>query len=303
MSKITLGLCCKVLSLSTQLKTTTYKCYIAKPNNKDFLSNLINYNLNVCYEHLSFCVEKEIKAFRISSSMFPIITYPPGLDIEKLPFKDLRNEVLIRISNLIKQNNILICMHPEFYTNIASPKDSVFQKSILDLELHSWFLDKLNLPQNHSVPINIHVNSQGDPSEISQRVKSRLKHLSSGVRNRLVFETEDKGIWNVELLYKYFYLDLGIPITFDFLHNKCNPSSLNERDAFFLSTSTWNDLLPYTHYAESKQGNNPRAHADYCNSLPPDYGIDYWCDIESKAKELDLLLLLEKQKDYLKITL
>ena len=96
--------------------------------------------------------------------------------------------------------------------------------------------------------INIHVNcSDGEPWEIADRFAANLATLSDSVRSRLVVENEDKGIWNVERLVKYFYNRHGIPITYDNLHDKCNPSDVGIYDC----VATWGKYKPLFHYSES----------------------------------------------------
>jgi UV DNA damage repair endonuclease len=59
-----------------------------------------------------------------------------------------------------------------------------------------------------------------------------------------------------------------------------------EKDAFGLCRDTWRGYRPLFHYSESREGKNPRAHADYVKQLPDTYGLDdIDIDFEFKMKD------------------
>jgi UV DNA damage endonuclease len=184
-------------------------------------------------------------------------------------------------------------MHPDQFVVPASPKNGVAENSIRDLEQHAMIMDLLQLPQSYEAPINIHMNCYNDAkfSEVIDRLEKVLKRMSKSVTSRLVFENEDKlKSWTVYNLHEYLYKRTGIPITYDNLHNKCNPSTLlDEQQAFDLSVSTWpKDVVPLFHFSESLAGKNPRAHADFPTFVPMVYSTykkDLHLDFEFKHKE------------------
>jgi len=139
----------------------------------------------------------------------------------------------------------------------------------------------LGCERSYQNPINIHVNcSDGEPWEIADRFAANLATLSDNVRSRLVVENEDRGIWNVERLVKYFYNRHGIPITYDNLHHKCNPSDAGIYDC----AATWGDYKPLFHYSESHPDkSNLRSHADMPTDFPRIHSVDH--EIELKAKD------------------
>jgi UV DNA damage endonuclease len=128
--------------------------------------------------------------------------------------------------------------------------------------------------------------SKGNITDISDRFIKACGMLPASVLNRLVIENEDKGIWTVENLYKHVYLKTGVPITFDYLHHKCNPGNLTEKEAFDLCVETWKSNIPLFHYAESAPGKNPRAHADMPTNIFDTYNTYVDVDMEFKHKDL-----------------
>lgn len=233
--------------------------------------------------------------YRIGSNVFPLMTHP---DLE-FTVDDFYNAEEIysefrAAAKIIQDNNIRCSMHPDQFVVPASPKDGVAENSIRDLEQHAMIMDLLQLPQSYAAPINIHMNCYNDGkfSEVVDRLEKVLKRMSKSVTSRLVFENEDKlKSWTVVNLYNNVYERMNIPITFDNLHNKCNPSTLlDEEEAFEMAVSTWpKDVIPLFHFSESLVGKNPRAHADFPTMLPDiyaNYKGNLHLDFEFKMKEL-----------------
>ena len=88
---------------------------------------------------------------------------------------------------------------------------------------------------------------------------------------------------------------IGIPITFDYLHNKCNPSMHSEQEALELCLSTWPEGIPaITHYSASKRDyEDPTAkdvaHSDWLYEKIETYGLNFDIELEVKMKEKALL--------------
>lgn len=161
-------------------------------------------------------------------------------------------------------------------------------------------MSKLGASQSPESPINIHINgSREDPKEIAKRFKDGLARLDDATRNRLVVETEDKGIWHTRNLVDHIHDLTGIPVTFDYLHHKCNPGGLTEQEAFGLCAQTWGNRKPLFHFAESLPGQkNPRKHADFPTYVPETYGHDVDLDLEFKEKDYALLRMKEIEQNH-----
>ena len=71
-----------------------------------------------------------------------------------------------------------------------------------------------------------------------------------------------------------------------------HPGGQTEQEALELALSTWGDIKPVVHYAESRseEYNNPKikpqAHSDYVYDYINTYGNDVDIMIEAKHKEL-----------------
>jgi UV DNA damage endonuclease len=134
--------------------------------------------------------------------------------------------------------------------------------------------------------MNLHVhNKNGTHSEIIERFMRNFNRLDPNCRSRLVIENDDKiNCWSVRELINHFNPVTNIPITFDYLHHKCNPDNMNEQEALESCYLTWQEYRPLFHYSESAPGNNPRKHADYATQPINLYNLDFDLDFELKEK-------------------
>ena len=182
--------------------------------------------------------------YRVSSNLFPVLTHPEfSYDISDVPQYEAIMETL---NDTAWENksfwNVRLSTHPDQFNVLASENQASVDKTILELNHHGWVMDQLGCERSYYNPMNIHVNcTKGDLADIAARFMSRLNQCSQAVTSRLVVENEDKGCWTVENLLNHF----DIPITYDNLHDKCNPSSglpqlgHQELDVLSLCVRTW----------------------------------------------------------------
>lgn len=282
-----LSLCCISKTVTPAFKTMTWKkyreLYSENPHSAKYaLGQVWLHNVRVTHKIISYC-QKNGWNYRVSSSLFPVLTHPEaGLTPECVPqYEDISREFRAIRDN---QYAVRLSTHPDQFNVLASESDASVNKTISELNYHGWLMDMLGCPQSYESPINIHINcTKGSLSSIADKFFNNLTRCSNSVISRLVVENEDKGVWNVRNILNYF----GglIPITFDNLHNKCNPSNMTESDCMTLCANTWGEVTPLFHYSESIPGNkNPRAHADMPLDNLPSRIYDW--EVELKAKDL-----------------
>lgn len=289
------SLCCislKLQELGIKSNTMTKTRFLALER-KEAVSTVSIRTLNnvaTARKTLEFCASKGWN-YRISSDLFPLITLPEAnLTLESLPdIHKIRSEFAIA-ANIIKTKHIRCSTHPDQFVVPASSNPSVAAKSVIELKNHATMMDMFELPQSYDAPINIHMNCyKGDLKEIAKRFVEIYQQLPYNVRSRLVLENEDKpNSWKVSELYDFVYSLTGIPITYDNLHHRCNPGSLNSKDALKLAKSTWGKYRPLFHFSDNDPTNkNPRAHGEWVRELPEEYvgeeNVDF--EFEFKAKD------------------
>jgi UV DNA damage endonuclease len=157
--------------------------------------------------------------------------------------------------------------------------------------------DMIGLPRTPYAKLNIHVGAAyGDKAFALDNFCRNFERLPESVRTRLTVENDDKpSLYTTEELYEGVYKRIGTPIVFDYHHHMLHPGNQTEQEALEMALSTWGDIKPVVHYAESRseEYNNPKikpqAHSDYVLTPLNDYGNDFDIMIEAKHKELALL--------------
>jgi UV DNA damage endonuclease len=289
-----LGLCCISLNLKEQgfgHQTMTFKRFNSLPREEalEILGDRIQNNLIITEKTIQLCAENNY-VYRVSSDIFPLITYDEAnVSLEDLPNYDEIQDMFDNLSETISSTGVRVSAHPSEFNSLASLNEKVVEKTITELNFYSSFFDRIGLPADRRSPMNFHVhNNNGTREEIAHRFYNNFKKLDNNCQARVTIENDDKlNCWSVKELVDIFHPITRIPICFDYLHHKCHPNGLTEREAINMCWDTW-QTRPLFHYSESREGNNPRAHADYPEKTFDTYGLSFDIDLELKAKDLAL---------------
>ena len=284
------------------------------------LSERILHNARATRYIIRHCIDNNILHYRLSSALFPLITdEKTEVSLDDLPDKSSIREELEFAGKIAKDFGISIGSHPDQFNVLASPNRDAVSRTINELNFQASVLDMLGLPQDHTAPMNIHVNYTPKMDESLEIVATRffrnLSMCDKGVYKRLTIENEDKGFFNVDNCLKFSdYLfetfQANIPVCYDNLHDFCNPSEGNPSVAFNAErcAHTWvkqtekshldedNFIAPVFHWSEGKP-EKPRAHADFfaLGNIPPHIAIEtnkpaIWeCEVKQKDKAIKLL--------------
>ena len=293
-----LGYACINMTLSkSNPKITTNRSMIKrtfKERGVSYAGELGLQNARDLFHILRWNNENGINLFRLSSAFFP---WSSEYEFDELPQYHRIKTLLAGCGNYTKSVRMRVNSHPGPFNVLVSPKESVVQNTITDLEIHGKIFDMMGLEKSPYNNINIHCNGvYGDKKSAMDRFCTNFERLSDSVKSRLTIENDDKeSMYSVKDLM-YIHERIGIPIVFDYHHHKFNTGDLSEEEALKLAMTTWPDgITPEVHYSESKalhENNNnikPQAHSDYINKLPNTYGMDVDVMVEAKAKELAIL--------------
>ena len=247
---------------------------------------------------LEWNTDNGIQMYRMSSDIFP---WCSEYEIQDLPDFQKISEVLKSCGDYAKANNQRITFHPSPYGVLASENPNVVKKAIKELNQHGEIFDLMGLDRTHFYPINIHVNTtKPSKEEAAARFCDHFDSLSEGTKTRLVVEVDDKKTqYNAVDLYHMVHSKIGIPVTFDYLHNRCNPSELDEKQAIELCLSTWpKDISAITHYSDSKKlyedsESKEVAHTDWIWGEVETYDLNFDIEFEVKMKDLAVLKYLK----------
>ena len=296
-----MGYCCLCLSLGDQGVTTNRgmvkRTFLEK--GLEYASELALRNVRDLIKIIEFNGQSGIRMYRMSSDMFP---WCSEYELEDLPDFEEIMITLKKAGDLSKSLDQRLSFHPSPYCVIASERADVVTKSIKELNQHAQIMDLMGLDQSYEYPINIHINTtKPTKQESAKRFCKIYIDLPHNVKSRLVVEIDDKKsqFTSVDLM-NLVHSKIGIPITFDYLHNICNPpSGLTEYDSLSICVSTWKDFTPLVHYSDSRKlfedsSSKEVAHSDWIHQKIETHGFELSIELEVKMKDLALLKYLKE---------
>lgn len=307
MHKLRLGLVCisEILKAKQKLsfKTMTRKSFLSMDRAKalETLGTRILHNTVVVHkilQHLSTC---GIQHYRLSSSMFPLITDTSlEIKLDTLPNIDAIRSNLKTSGALARHLGISISVHPDQFNVLASYNSSVVDRTVCELNHQSDVLDMMGYEHDLRTPMCLHLNCNPklkieDCFTYRQRFQTALARCNPGVQARLVLENEDKGFWNCENLHHWFG-DVR-PLVYDNLHDACNPSETCPDVNAFMFSQTWGSYRPVFHWSEGIDGSS--KHTKRASHLPDVVrsNIDCVWEVELKDKDYAILEILERYSD------
>lgn len=291
-----LGYCCINVALSEQ-GITTNKGMIQKTFQEKgiyYASNIAIQNIENLIRILEWNKENKIKLFRMSSDIFP---WCSEYEISSLPNFDKISILLKKAGDIAKTTGQRLSFHPSHYTVLASVNENVVCKAMKDLRQHAEIMDLMGLEKSTKYPINIHIGtSKPSKEEAAARFCKNFNLLGDNVKSRLVVENDDKfSGFTPNDLYNLIYKNIGIPITFDYHHFRCNPDNgVTERASLALCVGTWKTKA-LTHYSDSRKlyedsSCKEVAHSDWIwVEKIETYDLEFDIELEVKMKEQALL--------------
>lgn len=195
------------------------------------------------------------------------------------------------------------------YTQLGSPRKSVIDNALRDLDYHAELLSLLKMPpqQDRDAVMILHLGGVfGDKVATLDRFRDNYAKLPQGVKNRLVLENDDVSYSVHELLP--LCEELNIPMVLDFHHNNIifDAEQIREGtqdiiDLFPRILATWKrkNITPKMHYSEPTPsaitGRQRRKHSPRVATLPP-CPPDMDLMIEAKDKEQAVFELMRTFK-------
>ncbi|KNY26844.1 UV DNA damage repair endonuclease UvsE [Pseudobacteroides cellulosolvens] len=266
--------------------TKVSRCIIGNAT-LDNLRKITNNNLAALMAAIDYNIAKGIKLYRISSDIIPFGSHP----VNKLLWWDEYGEKLLEIGQKIADSGMRVSMHPGQYTVLNSTKPEVVNNAVSDLIYHTKFLDALGV--NESNKLILHIGGvYGDKEKSAEVFKSNYLKLPDNIKARMVIENDDKNYTLEDALCISRVLD--IPVIFDNLHNKLNPSheKLSEKEWIDICASTWKgkDGVQKIHYSQQKTGAAAGSHSEtiyieefmeFYNNLN-DKSIDIMLEVKDK---------------------
>ena len=293
-----LGYACINMTLQAAGGITTNRGMRQKTFNErglSYVSELALQNVKDLETIVKWNEEMGIKLFRMSSDIFPWVTY---YTLQSLPDYPMIDVYLKNIGALADKYGQRLTFHPSHFNALGSPNPVVVEKTIKELNAHSDIMDTMNLSPTVYNKINIHIGgAYGDKQATLKRWIDNYYKLNQHTQARLTVENDDKeNMYSVKELYEGISEQCGVPIVFDYYHHKFCTGGLTEQEALELAAKTWpKGIIPCTHYSESRRKEKldesikAQAHSDLIKDTIQTYGLDIDVVVEAKHKELAVL--------------
>jgi len=286
-----LGLVCITASKEVRYRTVTRKRLLSFPESEqeELLRNLYKDNLERLNLAIDFCLNNELKLYRISSNLFPFADTELG---EKV--LDELSEELLKIGDRAIASGIRVVVHPDQFVVLSSDNPEVIANSIKILQMHAMIMDKLGLPRSPWAMIEIH----GGKSDRSERLVEVIRNLPEAIRSRLALENDEYAYSAEEILA--VCRKAGIPMVFDahhhVIHEKLDsyehPSVAQMQAA---ARTTWpKQEWQLVHISNGREAFGDRNHSDLITVMPSSYSNAPWIEIEAKLKEEAIAKLREE---------
>ncbi|KAI4193593.1 MAG: hypothetical protein LQ346_003872 [Caloplaca aetnensis] len=242
-----------------------------------------------------------IKFMRLSSEMFPFASHEE-YGYKLAPFA---SEALAEAGKVAAELGHRLTTHPGQYTQLGSPRKSVIDNALRDLDYHAEMLSLLKLPdqQDRDAVMILHLGGVfGDKEATLARFRENYAALPQNVKDRLVLENDDVS-WSVHELLPICE-ELNIPFVLDYHHHNIifDADQIREGtkdiiDLYPRILATWKrkNITPKMHYSEpcpeALTGRQRRKHSPRVATLPPlPEGVDLM--IEAKDKEQAIFELM-----------
>lgn len=231
----------------------------------------------------------DIKVFRLTSKLIPLVTHPIAEDWDWM--KDVESE-LKSLGDYARKHGFRISAHPDHFTLLNSPREDVLKASLRDLEYHCKIFTGMNL--DSSAKLVIHVGGSYGSKEVAiDRFINNFTKLPLNLKKRIVLENDDKIFTTQDVLL--ICQKLMIPMVLDIHHHWCNNNDDDIMDSLQAVFSTWSDenIPPKIHVSSPKNEKNFRYHAD---NIDPKYFLDFL--YKAKMLDIDFDVMIEaKNKD------
>ena len=280
----------------------TFKEFSKYENNKglDLLTKRIKLNFKNFEKVLKYNHDNKIKFYRMTHTMFPLLTHP-SININ---YKEVFKEDFKRLKEKINKYNIRIDTHPDEFCLLTSDKDIVTNNSIDILKFHLEIFKLLGINGRCVLHIG---SSKPTKEEALNRFKDNFNKLSNELKSLIILENDDKTYTVSDTLS--LCEELKIPMVLDYYHFICNHDK-NEKINKLLPRiiKTWDNtnLNPKMHFSTSLNSKQKRNHSTYLNynffikflKLLKPLNADIDIMLEAKGRDEALFRLIRQLKFY-----
>ena len=276
------GLVCITISDRVRFRTITRARFLTfdAEKRRETLRELYADNLRRLHQALTFCHERGIELYRLTSALFPL-----NDEIEGVAVLEEMTPQLAEIGPRAAALGIRVVIHPDQYIVLSSDSPDVIRNSVMLLERHGQILDYLDLPRSAWTTMILH----GGKSDRPDRLVEVIGGLSDGVRTRLALENDEYAYGAAEILA--VCQRAQIPMVFDVHHHAVHDKLASYEDSSvpaFLAAAraTWPDPdWQLAHLSNGRDSFSDARHSHLITLLPSAFRDAPWIEVEAKGKE------------------
>ena len=284
--------------LNTTLGTKSRTVRLANLRTEAVIPVIVQ-NLDDVLAALRWNVAHGIRFFRISSDLIP---FGP---LQQFPFDwaEAFDWKFRQIRALVKAEGLRVSCHPGQYTVLNSPRESVVQASVEELDFQARLLALMD-PKG---TMTLHVGgAYNDKPAAMDAFARNLSRISDAARARLTIENDDTTFTLDEVVG--LAERTGLAVVVDLFHHRLNPTGGRDGgqswDAGLVpllerAAATWNGRPPKLHLSSHKPGTRT-GHADFLDMDDVQTLVDvmdavgpadalYDVMLEAKRKEIAVL--------------
>ena len=244
-----------------------------------------------------------IHVFRLTSDLFPHYTDVELKEVRTEEYNmEFARDALQHAGEAARKFKQRLSLHPGQYNQVASPREEVWEMTVIDLTYHAQILDEMGMG-NESV-ICVHGGGvYGDIATTKQRWIERFHQLPDPVKRRLAIENCERCYSVVDCLE--IAEACSIPLIFDCHHYECYNQIYPDKRIDIAEymprvVKTWKNITPLFHISEQEVGSRIGTHSEFVENLPPYYLSfpstfgDLDIEVEAGAKEESVMHLRSK---------
>lgn len=231
--------------------------------------------------------------YRMSANLIPLATHPLTDGFHWWDEPSLA-ELLSRLGELIRSQEVRISSHLPQVCVLSTPKDDVFEWLLRYGEYHRRLFTAMGLDERAKIVLHVG-GSYNNPERALKQAEENFARLDPWLQQRLVLENDDRSFTARQVLS--LCTRLGIPMVFDYHHH----TVLNEgettaelEELLGQAFATWTDRPPKVHMSSPKSTKQPRAHADYVDWQ---FALPFFHLVERLGPERLDVMVEAKQKD------
>jgi len=281
--KSNLGLVCITNSDRVRFRTVTRKRLLSfdEATQREMLRALYAENIERLRNAVEFCLENDIRLYRMTSGLFPFSDETFGAEILEeftAPLAEIGKHAL--------DENLRLVLHPDQFVVLSSDSDAVIANSVKILKMHAKIMDLLLQPRSEWSTMTIH----GGKADRADKIIETVGKLPDEIRHRIAFENDEYAYSSSEIL------DIchraRVPMIFDAHHHVCheklddfNDPSIEE--TFWAARETWaNPENQLVHISNGRERFQDRSHSDLIFNMPEVFRFAPWIEVEAKHKEI-----------------